>query len=639
MPPLRTKSFQGTRFFIDRPKGFVKVWPRHDGGEKRFQYPCDYGYFPGLTGEDGEGLDAFVGDDPGGHFEVFQKLKPGPYGGFVLDETKFLVGVTDEERECIYRLYGDEVHSRRAFRDMSHLREALEKFTPKKKGRYVMDSEKTAFSFQAPWARARQAVSGVFSRSTPAAQVAHATQAARGAFPAHLPTLMESSHRVTMPQRAVTPASVPVVHGPSGTVASPMGFGPNGTQQLNRPATSGATVPGRISPVQPQPQPQPLPMAPRHINPNAQPFAATTGAARQRVVQMPNMRGVTPEQAQGFAMFPRASQRQAGGLGDILQSDPGMVSLMQRDPKIRQFMTNASPSERDALAHMLQQRGGEMNQFKVRQALRDPRYSGFAQYLKTGALRSLARRGAFARLKTADESLSAEERQKRFDAFVQHLRERGVYAGTSHKRVVIPKSKLDAHDLTALGFERVLAAIPEAGQDEFHSYRHPNNLFHLHSHPGRWTMHEDEHPSATMLARTHGPVKAFFMGMPHVVTEGLPGLANYVGGRIAGRKSTADVVEREQATAQGAGTPSVLSKAAQEVLARYKLSGLKQSDMDKLIRGHVVAAPNADRQTAAEEGSVQDRLTRVFDRADARTQPAGSESAAGQLPISAEATL
>lgn len=637
MPSLRSKTFEGTRFLIDRPKGFVKVWPRPEGGEKRFQYPCDYGYFPGLKGEDDEGLDAFVGDDPGGHFEVFQKLKPGERGGLVLDETKFLVGVTDAERECIYRLYGAEVHSRRVFRDMTHLREALEKFTPKKKDRYGMNNEKTAFSFQAPWAKARQAISGAFSRGAPVAPAAHATQAVRGAFPAHLPTIMESSHRVTAPQRAFTPPAAPVVHGPSGTIATPMAFGPNGTQQLNLPQSSGATVPGRMSSV--QPQPQQLPMAPRHINPNAQPFAATTGAARQRVVQMPNMRGVTPEQAQGFAMLPRASQRQAGGLGDVLQHDPGMVALMQRDPKIRQFMTSASPSERDALAHMLQQRGGELNQFKVRQALRDPRYSGFAQYLKTGALRTLARRGVFARYKTADEALSAEERQKRFDHFVQHLRERGVYAGTSHKRVVIPKSKLDAHDLTTLGFERVLAAIPEAGQDEFHSYRHPNNLFHLHSHPGRWTMHEDEHPSATMLARTHGPVKAFFMGMPHVVTEGLPGLANYVGGRIAGRKSTADVVEREQATAQGAGTPSVLSKAAQEVLARYKLSGLKQSDMDKLIRGHVVATPNADRQTSAEEGSVQDRLTRVFDRADARTQPAGSESAAGQLPLSAEATL
>lgn len=305
----------------------------------------------------------------------------------------------------------------------------------------------------------------------------------------------------------------------------------------------------------------------------------------------------------------------------------------------RQYMERATLSERDALAHMLQQQGGPLNQFKVRQVMRDPRYSGFAQYLKTGSLRSLARRGIFARLKTADEALSAEERQQRFENFVKHLRERGVYAGTSHKRVVIPKTQLDAHDLTSLGFERVLAAIPEAGQDEFHSYRHPNNLFHLHSHPGRWTMHEDEHPSATMLARTHGPVKAFVMGMPHVVTEGVPGLLNYLGGRIAGRKSTADVVEREQATAQGAGTPSVLSKAAQEVLARYKLSDLKQADMDKLIRGHIVATPNADRQTPAEEASVEDRLSRVFDRADARTQPSGSESAAGQMPLSSEVSL
>lgn len=140
-----TKKFGGISFLIDRPKGTVKTWPLPDGGEKRFVYPCDYGYFPGLKGEDGEGLDAFVGDSGAGHYEMFQKLKPRKDGGKELDETKFLVGVSDAEREAIYRLYGDEIHARRVFRDMAHLREALVKFEPKKKERYVKTAQATRF--------------------------------------------------------------------------------------------------------------------------------------------------------------------------------------------------------------------------------------------------------------------------------------------------------------------------------------------------------------------------------------------------------------------------------------------------------------------------------------------------------------
>jgi len=127
---MATKIFQDTRFIIDRPKGYVKKWP----GGKSFQYPCDYGYFPRLKGEDNEGLDAFVGDDPNGHYECFQKLTSDLKS---LDETKFLVGVSDRDREIIYKLYGPEVHARRIFRDMDHLKGALGKFEPKKKERYV----------------------------------------------------------------------------------------------------------------------------------------------------------------------------------------------------------------------------------------------------------------------------------------------------------------------------------------------------------------------------------------------------------------------------------------------------------------------------------------------------------------------
>jgi hypothetical protein len=138
---MKTKTFAHVAFKIDRPKGFAKTWNNPDGSSKTFVYPCDYGYFPRLTGEDGEGLDAFVGDDPHGHFESFQKLTRNDEGQDVLDETKFLVGVTDAERETIYTLYGPEVWHRQVYPDFEALCRNLDKFKSKKKERYV---EKTA---------------------------------------------------------------------------------------------------------------------------------------------------------------------------------------------------------------------------------------------------------------------------------------------------------------------------------------------------------------------------------------------------------------------------------------------------------------------------------------------------------------
>lgn len=130
---LLRKTFGGLKFFIDRPKGTVKEWPQPDGTVRRFEYPCDYGLFQGgLLGEDEEGLDAFVGDDPNGHLESFQKLRREG-SKLVPDETKFLLGVTDAERETIYRLYGLEVNARRVYDNVDQLGEALKKFEPKRK--------------------------------------------------------------------------------------------------------------------------------------------------------------------------------------------------------------------------------------------------------------------------------------------------------------------------------------------------------------------------------------------------------------------------------------------------------------------------------------------------------------------------
>ena len=145
--------------------------------------------------------------------------------------------------------------------------------------------------------------------------------------------------------------------------------------------------------------------------------------------------------------------------------------------------------------------------------------------------------------------LSPQQRaalHRRFNYFAKTLRRKGVETGTAHKRILIPKDKLTANDIMGLGFEPVTIAIPEAGQDQFSSYRHPDNKFHIHSHPEGWTMHEDRHAASTMLAKHEptllGKTKALAMGMPHLVTEGIPGLGYYLKGQIGGTKSTAENV-------------------------------------------------------------------------------------------------
>lgn len=145
-----------------------------------------------------------------------------------------------------------------------------------------------------------------------------------------------------------------------------------------------------------------------------------------------------------------------------------------------------------------------------------------------------------------------ENLTKRFDYLTNLLGYGGTLAGTAHKRIVIPKDVLSERDIHQLGFVPVKLAIPEAGQDRLESFRHPTNLYHIHSHPEGWTMHADEHPAATMLARAaHTPakkVKAFAGGVPHAKDEGLPGLYYYLRGRLKGHKSTAQQVLSELPT-------------------------------------------------------------------------------------------
>lgn len=129
---LDTKQWGPFHFEIDRPKGFVKEWPQDDGSVKKYKYPVDYGYFVKHTGEDDEGLDAFVGDDPTGKIESFMKMRRDDDGKLIEDETKFLIGLTAEERKKVMGLYEkSEIVDLREYEDFYELVNTLKGFRDK----------------------------------------------------------------------------------------------------------------------------------------------------------------------------------------------------------------------------------------------------------------------------------------------------------------------------------------------------------------------------------------------------------------------------------------------------------------------------------------------------------------------------
>jgi hypothetical protein len=152
--------------------------------------------------------------------------------------------------------------------------------------------------------------------------------------------------------------------------------------------------------------------------------------------------------------------------------------------------------------------------------------------------------------KVAEELRTNTKLHQKFEELGHLLRKRGVYAGTPWKRIAIPKTKLTESEIKTLGFVPVSIAIPEPGQDRFESFRHPNNRYHIHSHGDHWSMHEDRHHSSTMLkTKAKGFLDtqaARIKGLPHLVTEGLPGIYYYLKKKIElGEKSLAAHVKEK----------------------------------------------------------------------------------------------
>ena len=172
-------------------------------------------------------------------------------------------------------------------------------------------------------------------------------------------------------------------------------------------------------------------------------------------------------------------------------------------------------------------------------------------------------RSLISRAVTSGEEKKKEDEKRQtqaeFNFFARSLHKYGQESGTGHKRVVIPKSVLTKDELEkTLGFLPVNIAIPESGQDKFTSYRHPSNLFHIHSHDKMWTMHEDRYAASTMMiekwkqeqaagnkSSVFNPIGSFFKGMPHVATEGAPGLFYYLEGQLSGGEDMAERLKSE----------------------------------------------------------------------------------------------
>jgi hypothetical protein len=116
-------------------------------------------------------------------------------------------------------------------------------------------------------------------------------------------------------------------------------------------------------------------------------------------------------------------------------------------------------------------------------------------------------------------------------------------------RSFLPASSFAEKDLKALGFLPSYVAVPERGQTQFRTLRHPYTGMHFHRHGKNWIFHEDnwpslsmqvaryakEHPNATTADKLRFQTKTFFQdSLPHVVYEGVPGYINYIHNSVIG---------------------------------------------------------------------------------------------------------
>lgn len=99
-------DFFGMPICVEIIAGGTKYSTTHDGKPWQRVLNCDYGYFDGVTGADGEYLDVYVGpnfQDPQSKVFVVKQMRPD---GSQFDEEKIIVGcMTEEQARDLYLMH------------------------------------------------------------------------------------------------------------------------------------------------------------------------------------------------------------------------------------------------------------------------------------------------------------------------------------------------------------------------------------------------------------------------------------------------------------------------------------------------------------------------------------------------------
>lgn len=125
-------------------------------------------------------------------------------------------------------------------------------------------------------------------------------------------------------------------------------------------------------------------------------------------------------------------------------------------------------------------------------------------------------------------------------------------------RSTLPASAANDRDMRALGFLPSYVAVPERGQTQLRTWRHPHTGMHLHRHGDRWLFHEDnwpsfsmqmakykkENPGASLGATAQFGARTFLQdSLPHVLYEGVPGYVNYTYNTVMGNPTFTSILD------------------------------------------------------------------------------------------------
>ena len=136
------------------------------------------------------------------------------------------------------------------------------------------------------------------------------------------------------------------------------------------------------------------------------------------------------------------------------------------------------------------------------------------------------------------------------DLFNKHKKSPEIRPVGTLSRSSVGYDQLTKKDLEGAGFLPSLIAVPEKGQSQLTTYRHPLNGLHFHRHDDNWLYHDDTYASMQMLIKKYQiehpgasrkDVLKFALkdaipkSMGHIVHEGSPGYVNYIYGSILGK--------------------------------------------------------------------------------------------------------